>query len=126
MAKKKQKEEEKLEEKKRAFLAKVARQFLNDAAEDGFSVEDITELAVRLSYVMVRFSYLASMPKDMSEEKKNKASEIATMFYMAYYGRGSEKALREMGLSYGQAKKEINKAIAKDKKKKVVKKDKEE
>ena len=124
MAKKKQKEEEKLEEKKRAFLAKVARQFLNDAAEDGFSVEDITELAVRLSYVMVRFSYLASMPKDMSEEKKNKASEIATMFYMAYYGRGSEKALREMGLSYGQAKKEINKAIAKDKKKVV--KDKEE
>ena len=124
MAKKKQKEEEKLEEKKRAFLAKVAKQFLNDAAEDGFSVEDITELAVRLSYVMVRFSYLASMPKDMSEERKNKASEIATMFYMAYYGRGSEKALREMGLSYGQAKKEINKAIAKDKKKVV--KDKEE
>ena len=123
MAKKKQKEEEKLEEKKRAFLAKVARQFLNDAAEDGFSVEDITELAVRLSYVMVRFSYLASMPKDMSEEKKNKASEIATMFYMAYYGRGSEKALREMGLSYGQAKKEINKAIANKKK---VAKDKEE
>ena len=125
MAKKKQKEEEKSEEKKRAFLAKVARKFLNDAADSGFSVEDITELAVRLSYVMVRFSYLASMPKDMSEEKKNKASEIATMFYMAYYGRGSEKALREMGLSYGQAKKEINKAIAKDKKK-VVKKDKEE
>ena len=124
MAKKKQKEEEKLEEKKRAFLAKVAKQFLNDAADGGFSVEDITELAVRLSYVMVRFSYLASMPKDMSEEKKNKASEIATMFYMAYYGRGSEKALREMGLSYGQAKKEINKAIAKDKKKVV--KDKEE
>ena len=124
MAKKKQKEEEKNEEQKRAFLAKVAKQFLNDAAEDGFSVEDITELAVRLSYVMVRFSYLASMPKDMSEDKKNKASEIATMFYMAYYGRGSEKALREMGLSYGQAKKEINKAIAKDKKKVV--KDKEE
>ena len=124
MAKKKQKNEEKSEEKKREFLAKVARKFLNDAAEDGFSVEDITELAVRLSYVMVRFSYLASMPKDMSEEKKNKASEIATMFYMAYYGRGSEKALREMGLSYGEAKKEINKAIAKDKKK-VVKKDKE-
>ena len=124
MAKKKQKEEEKSEEKKREFLAKVARKFLNDAADSGFSVEDITELAVRLSYVMVRFSYLASMPKDMSEEKKNKASEIATMFYMAYYGRGSEKALREMGLSYGQAKKEINKAIAKDKKKVV--KDKEE
>ena len=74
---------------------------------------------------MVRFSYLASMPKDMSEERKNKASEIATMFYMAYYGRGSEKALREMGLSYGAAKKEINKAIANDKKK-VVKKDKNE
>ena len=125
MAKKKQKEEEKLEDKKRAFLAKVAKQFLNEAADGGFSVEDITELAVRLSYVMVRFSYLASMPKDMSEDRKNKASEIATMFYMAYYGRGSEKALREMGLSYGQAKKEINKAIAKDKKK-VVKKDKEE
>ena len=124
MAKKKQKEEEKSEEQKRAFLAKVAKQFLNDAADGGFSVEDITELAVRLSYVMVRFSYLASMPKDMSEERKNKASEIATMFYMAYYGRGSEKALREMGLSYGQAKKEINKAIAKDKKK--VAKDKEE
>ena len=124
MAKKKQKKEEKSEEQKREFLAKVARKFLNDAAEDGFSVEDITELAVRLSYVMVRFSYLASMPNDMSEEKKNKASEIATMFYMAYYGRGSEKALREMGLSYGQAKKEINKAIAKDKKKVV--KDKEE
>ena len=124
MAKKKQKEEEKSEEQKREFLAKVARKFLNDAAEDGFSVEDITELAVRLSYVMVRFSYFASMPKDMSEEKKNKASEIATMFYMAYYGRGSEKALREMGLSYGEAKKEINKAIAKDKKKVV--KDKEE
>ena len=119
MAKKKQTKEEKSEEQKRAFLAKVARKFLNDAAEDGFSVEDITELAVRLSYVMVRFSYLASMPKDMSEEKKNKASEIATMFYMAYYGRGSEKALREMGLSYGQAKKEINKVIAKDKKKVV-------
>ena len=119
MAKKKQKEEEKSEDQKREFLAKVAKQFLNDAAEDGFSVEDITELAVRLSYVMVRFSYLASMPKDMSEEKKNKASEIATMFYMAYYGRGNEKALREMGLSYGQAKKEINKAIAKDKKKVV-------
>ena len=124
MAKKKQKEEEKLEDKKRAFLAKVARKFLNDAAEDGFSVEDITELAVRLSYVMVRFSYLASMPKDMSDEKKNKASEIATMFYMAYYGRGSEKALREMGLSYGQAKKEINKVIAKDKKKVVKDKEK--
>ena len=76
MAKKKQKEEEKLEEKKRAFLAKVAKQFLNDAAEDGFSVEDITELAVRLSYVMVRFSYLASMPKDMSEEKKNRHPKL--------------------------------------------------
>lgn len=126
MAKKEQKEEEKLEEKKRAFLAKVAKQFLNEASDGGFSVEDITELAVRLSYVMVRFSYFASMPKDMSDDKKNKASEIATMVYMAYYGRRCEKALREMGLSYGQAKKEINKAIANDKKKKVVKKDKEE
>ena len=115
MAKKK-KNEEKSEEQKQAFLAKVAKQFLNDAAEDGFSVEDITELAVRLSYVMVRFSYLADMPKDMSEERKNLASEIATLFYMAYYGRGCEKALRKNGLSYGEAKKEINKAIAKDKK----------
>ena len=126
MAKKKQNEEEKSEEQKRAFLAKVAKQFLNDAADGGFSVEDITELAVRLSYVMVRFSYLASMPKNMSEEKKNKASEIATMVYMAYYGRGCEKALRKMGLSYGQAKKEINKAIAKDKKKVVKDKEKSE
>ena len=120
----KKKNEEKSEEQKREFLAKVARKFLNDAAEDGFSVEDITELAVRLSYVMVRFSYLASMPKDMSEEKKNKASEIATMFYMAYYGRSNEKELRKKGLSYAVAKKEINKVLA-GKKKKVVK-DKEE
>lgn len=113
----KKKNEEKSEEQKQAFLAKVAKQFLNEADCYDFSAADMAELAIRLAYVMVRFSYLASMPKDMSDERKNKASEIATMFYMAYYGRGSEKALREMGLSYGQAKKEINKAIAKDKKK---------
>ena len=119
MAKKKQKEEEKSEEEKQAFLAKMGKQFLNEAADGGFSVEDITELAVRLSYVMVRFSYLASMPNDMSDEKKNKASENATLFYFAFYGRGSEKALRKKGLSYGEAKKEINKVIAKHKKKVV-------
>ena len=124
MAKKK-KNEEKSEEQKRALLAKMAQTFLNDAAEDGeCSADDMIELAVRLAYVVVRFSYFASMPKDMSEEKKNKASEIATMFYMAYYGRGSEKALREMGLSYGQAKKAINKAIAKHKNKVVKDKEK--
>ena len=123
MAKKK-KNEEKSEEQKHEFLTKVARQFLNEATEDGgCSTDDMMELAIRLAYVMVRFSYLASMPKNMSEEKKNKASEIATMFYMAYYGRGCEKALRMNGLSYGQAKKEINKVIANKKK---VAKDKEE
>ena len=116
----KKKNEEKSEEQKQAFLEKMGKTFLNEATEDGgCSTDDMMELAIRLAYVMVRFSYLASMPKNMSEEKKNKASEIATMVYMAYYGRGSEKALREMGLSYGQAKKEINKAIAKDKKKVV-------
>lgn len=121
----KKKNEEKSEEQKRALLAKMAQTFLNEAdADGGCSADDMIELAVRLAYVMVRFSYLASMPKDMSEEKKNKASEIATMVYMAYYGRGCEKALRKKGLSYGAAKKEINKAIAKDKKKVV--KDKEE
>ena len=122
MAKKK---EEKSEEQKQAFLAKMGKTFLNEATEDGeCSTDDMMELAIRLAYVMVRFSYLASMPKNMSEEKKNKASEIATMVYMAYYGRGCEKALRKNGLSYGEAKKEINKAIANNKKK-VVKKDKE-
>ena len=116
----KKKNEEKSEEQKRALLAHMAQTFLDEASEGGeCSADDMMELAIRLAYVMVRFSYLASMPKNMSEERKNKASEIATMFYMAYYGRGSEKALREMGLSYGQAKKEINKAIAKDKKKVV-------
>ena len=119
MAKKKQKNEEKSEEKKQEFLAKMGKQFLNEAADGGFSVEDITELAVRLSYVMVRFSYLASMPKDMSEEKKNKASENATLFYIAVYGSSSGKALRKKRLSYGEAKNEINKVIAKDKKKVV-------
>ena len=99
-------------------MAKMAQTFLDVAAEDGeCSADDMMELAIRLAYVMVRFSYLASMPKNMSDEKKNKASEIATMVYMAYYGRGCEKALRKNGLSYGEAKKEINKAIAKDKKK---------
>ena len=121
----KKKNEEKSEEQKRALLAKMAQTFLNEAdADGGYSTDDMIELAVRLAYVMVRFSYLASMPKNMSEEKKNKASEIATIVYMAYYGRSNEKELRKKGLSYGAAKKEINKAIAKDKKKVV--KDKEE
>lgn len=115
----KKKNEEKSEEQKQAFLEKMAKTFLNDASDYDFSASDMTELAIRLAYVMVRFSYLVDMPKDMSEEKKNKASEIATMVYMAYYGRGCEKALRKNGLSYGEAKKEINKAIAKDKKKVV-------
>ena len=119
MAKKK-KNEEKSEEQKRKLLAKMAQTFLNEAdADGGYSADDMIELAVRLAYVMVRFSYLASMPKNMSEVKKNLASEIATLFYMAYYGRGCEKALRKNGLSYGEAKKEINKAIAKHKKKVV-------
>ena len=115
----KKKNEEKSEEQKRAFLEKMGKQFLNEAEGYGFSASDLAELATRLAYVMVRFSYLASMPKNMSEDKKNKASEIATMVYMAYYGRGCEKALRKNGLSYGAAKKEINKAIAKHKKKVV-------
>ena len=121
----KKKNEEKSEEQKQAFLEKMAKTFLDVAAEDGeCSADDMMELAIRLSYVMVRFSYLASMPKNMSEEKKNMASEIATFFYMAYYGRGCEKALRKHGLTYGEAKKEINKVIYKHKKKVV--KDKEE
>ena len=124
MAKKKQTKEEKSEEQKQAFLEKMAKQFLNDASDGGFSADDIIELAVRLSYVMVRFSYIATMPKDMSEDAKKEASENATMLYMAYYGRSNEKELRKKGLSYGQAKKEINKVIN-NKKKKVVK-DKEE
>ena len=121
----KKKNEEKSEEQKRALLAQMAQTFLDEASEGGeCSADDMMELAIRLAYVMVRFSYLASMPKNMSEEKKNKASEIATMFYMAYYGRGCEKALRKKGISYGAAKKEINKVIA-NKKNKVAK-DKEE
>ena len=114
----KKKNEEKSEEQKQALLAHMAQTFLDVAAEDGeCTADDMMELAIRLAYVMVRFSYLASMPKNMSESKKNMASEIATMFYMAYYGRGCEKALRKNGLSYGEAKKGINKVIAKHKKK---------
>ena len=116
MAKKKQKNEEKSEEQKKEFLAKMGKQFLNDAADYDFSASDMSELATRLAYVMVRFSYIVDMPKDMSEERKNEASENATLFYFAFYGRGSEKALRKKGLSYGEAKKEINKVIANDKK----------
>lgn len=115
MAKKK-KNEEKSEEQKKEFLAKMGKQFLNDAADYDFSASDMSELATRLAYVMVRFSYLVDMPKEMSEEKKKEASENATLFYFAFYGRGSEKALRKKGLSYGEAKKEINKVIANDKK----------
>ena len=116
MAKKKQKNEEKSEEQKKEFLAKMGKQFLNDAADYDFSASDMSELATRLAYVIVRFSYLVDMPKDMSEERKNEASENATLFYFAFYGRGSEKALRKKGLSYGEAKKGINKVIANDKK----------
>ena len=116
----KKKNEEKSEEQKQSFLAKMGKTFLNEATEDGeCSTDDMMELAIRLAYVMVRFSYLASMPKNMSEEEKIKASENATLFYMAYYGRECEKRLRKKGLSYGAAKKEINKVIAN--KKKVVK-----
>ena len=118
MAKKK-KNEEKSEEQKQAFLEKMAKQFLNDASDYDFSASDMTELAIRLAYVMVRFSYIVDMPKDMSEEKKKEASENATLFYFSYYGRMNEKALHKKGLSYGAAKKEINKSIAKDKKKVV-------
>lgn len=100
MAKKK-KNEEKSEEQKREFLEKMAKQFLNDAEDYDFSASDMTELAIRLAYVMVRFSYIVDMPKGMSEEKKKEASENATLFYMAYYGRMNEKALRKKGLSYG-------------------------
>ena len=100
---------EKSEEQKQAFLEKVARQFLNEASDGGFSADDIIELAVRLAYVMVRFSYIVDMPKDMSEEKKKEASENATLFYFSYYGRMNEKALHKKGLSYGAAKKEIEK-----------------
>ena len=120
----KKKNEEKSEEQKQAFLEKMAKQFLNDASDYDFSASDMTELAIRLAYVMVRFSYLVDMPKDMSEERKKDASENATLFYMAYYGKMNEKALRKKGLSYGAAKKEINKAIAKDKKKVVKDKEK--
>ena len=124
MAKKKQTKEEKSEEQKREFLENMAKTFLNDASDGGFSADDIIELAVRLSYVMVRFSYIATMPKDMSEDAKKEASENATMLYMAYYGRSNEKELRKKGLSYGAAKKEINKVIAKHKKRVVKDKEK--
>ena len=120
----KKKNEEKSEEQKQAFLEKMAKQFLNDASDYDFSASDMTELAIRLAYVMVRFSYLVDMPKDMSEEKKKEASENATLFYFSYYGRMNEKELRKKGLSYGAAKKEINKVI--NNKKKKVAKDKEE
>ena len=116
MAKKKQKNEEKSEEQKQEFLAKMGKQFLNEAADYDFSASDMSELATRLAYVIVRLSYIVDMPKDMSEERKKEASENATLFYFAFYGRGSEKALRKKGLSYGEAKKEINKVIANDKK----------
>ena len=119
MAKKKQKNEEKSEEQKQEFLAKMGKQFLNEAADYDFSASDMSELATRFAYVMVRLSYLLDMPEDMSEERKKEASENATLFYFAFYGRGSEKALRKKGLSYGEAKNEINKVIAKDKKKVV-------
>ena len=115
----KKKNEEKSEEQKNAFLEKMAKQFLNEAEDYDFSASDMTELAVRLAQVRVRFAYLVDMPKDMSEEKKKEASENATLFYFSYYGKMNEKALRKKGLSYGEAKKEINKAIAKDKKKVV-------
>ena len=118
MAKKKQKEEEKSEEQKQAFLAKMAKQFLNEADGYDFSAADMAELAIRLAYVMVRFSYIVDMPKDMSEERKKDASENATLFYMAYYGRSNEKALREKGTSYGEVKKEIEKLQKKAKNKK--------
>ena len=120
----KKKNEEKSEEQKQAFLEKMAKQFLNDASDYDFSVSDMTELAIRLAYVMVRFSYIATMPKDMSEDAKKEASENATMLYMAYYGRSNEKKLRKKGLSYGAAKKEINKVIAKHKKRVVKDKEK--
>ena len=120
----KKKNEEKSEEQKQAFLEKMAKQFLNDASDYDFSASDMTELAIRLAYVMVRFSYIVDMPKDMSEEKKKEASENATMLYMAYYGRSNEKELRKKGLSYGAAKKEINKVIAKHKKRVVKDKEK--
>ena len=116
MAKKKQKNEEKSEEQKQEFLAKMGKQFLNEAADYDFSASDMSELATRLAYVIVRLSYIVDMPKDMSEERKKEASENATLFYFAFYGRGSEKALRKKGLSYVEAKKEINKVIANDKK----------
>ena len=119
MAKKKQKNEEKSEEQKQEFLAKMGKQFLNEAADYDFSASDMSELATRLAYVIVRLSYIVDMPKDMSEERKKEASENATLFYFSFYGRCSEKALRKKGLSYGEAKKEINKVIAKDKKKVV-------
>ena len=118
----KKKNEEKSEEQKQEFLTKMAKQFLNEAADDGCSAGDMIELAIRLSYVLVRFSYIAAMPKDMSEECRKEASENATMFYMAYYGRANEKALRKKGLSYSEGKKAINKGLANLKKK--VEKDK--
>ena len=114
------KKEEKSEEQKQAFLAKMAQKFLNEAADDGCSAGDMIELAIRLAYVMVRFSYIAAMPKEMSHEAKSEASQNATMFYMAYYGRENEKALRKKGLSYSEAKKAINKGLA-NLQKKVVK-----
>ena len=118
MAKKK-KNEEKSEEQKQAFLSNIASVFLNEAEYNGFLVEDIAELAIGLARVMVNVLYLADMPKEMSDEEKIKASENATLFYMAYYGRECEKILRKKGLSYGAAKKEISKVITKHKKKVV-------
>ena len=120
MAKKKQKNEEKSEEQKQYFLSNMEQTFLNEAEYDGFLVEDIAELAIGLARVMVNVSYLADMPKEMSEDEKIKASENATLFYFAYYGRECEKRLRKKGMSYGEAKKAINNGLA-NMKKKVVK-----
>ena len=115
----KKKNEEKSEEQKQSFLSNIASVFLKEAEYNGFLVEDIAELAIGFARVMVNVSYLADMPNEMSDEEKIKAAENATLFYMAYYGRECEKRLRKKGMSYGEAKKGINKVIAKHKKKVV-------
>lgn len=123
MAKKKQKEEEKSEEQNQAFLAQMANVFLNEAEYNGYSVDDLSGLAISLACTMVQVSYIAAMPKDMSEDAKRETSEKATMYHMAYYGRCCEKSLRKKGLTYGGVKKSIMEVIANKKK---VAKDKEE
>ena len=97
------------EEQKQAFLTKMAKQFLNEAVEDGYDLSEIEDLSFRLMYIMVRFAYMKAIPKDdMSDEEWNEVHEISALFSIAHYGKGCEKDIRSKGLSYGEVKKAIS------------------